>query len=70
MQVASNSFDRLWSEHEREILEAIRKVGRSGWYILGEAVQRFEADLAGYCGSAHGVGCGNGMDAAVPARRC
>ncbi len=63
MRVASNSFGRLWAEHHGEILDAVEKVGRTGWYILGRSGAAFEADLANYCGRTHAVGCGNGMDA-------
>ncbi len=63
MRVTSNSFTRLWLEHHGEILGAMEKVGRTGWYILGQAGQTFEADLAAYCDRVHAVGCGNGMDA-------
>jgi dTDP-3-amino-3,4,6-trideoxy-alpha-D-glucose transaminase len=36
---------------------------RRGWFILGEEVEAFEAEWAGYCGVAHAVGVGNGTDA-------
>jgi dTDP-4-amino-4,6-dideoxygalactose transaminase len=35
----------------------------SGWYILGEEVERFEDDYAAYCDAAHGVGLASGRDA-------
>ena len=63
MQVAANSFDRLWATYHREIIQAFDRVGKSGWYILGRACAAFEADLATFCGQAHAIGCGNGMDA-------
>jgi dTDP-4-amino-4,6-dideoxygalactose transaminase len=59
MQVASNNFDRLWIAHQSEIQEAIVKVGRSGWYILGQAGASFEDQLATCCGRTHAIGCGN-----------
>jgi dTDP-3-amino-3,4,6-trideoxy-alpha-D-glucose transaminase len=42
---------------------AMRQVVRSGRLIGGEAVERFEARFAAYCGSAQMVGVGNGLDA-------
>jgi len=43
--------------------EAIRRVLDSGTYILGEEVEAFEREFAAYCGVAHCVGVGNGVDA-------
>ena len=37
----------------------------SGWYVLGENVERFEAEFAAYCGAAHCVGVGSGLDALI-----
>ncbi len=48
---------------------AVLGVLRSGWYILGEACQRFESEFAGFCGAAHCVGVANGTDAVELALR-
>ena len=56
----------LRREYERirpELDEAIERVLRRGWFILGEEGQAFEAEWAEYCGVAHAVGVGNGTDA-------
>src|SRR4051794_46262 len=37
----------------------------SGWYILGPEVEAFEREFADYCGVAHCVGVGNGLDALI-----
>ena len=42
---------------------AIMRVLDSGCYILGPEVEAFEAEFAGYCQAAHGVGLANGLDA-------
>ena len=42
---------------------AASAVVESGWYIRGAFVERFEKEFAAYCGYAHGVGVGNGLDA-------
>lgn len=39
------------------------RVVTRGNMILGEELERFEADFANYCGAAHAVGVGNGLDA-------
>ncbi|MBX9929528.1 MAG: DegT/DnrJ/EryC1/StrS family aminotransferase [Gemmatimonadaceae bacterium] len=36
-----------------------------GWYILGEEVERFEAEFAAMVGARHAVAVGNGLDALV-----
>jgi dTDP-4-amino-4,6-dideoxygalactose transaminase len=43
--------------------EAFRRVLDSGWYVLGGELERFESEFADYCGAAHCVGVGNGLDA-------
>lgn len=43
--------------------EALLRVLDSGWLILGNEVAAFEANFAEYCGSAHCLGVGNGLDA-------
>lgn len=35
----------------------------TGYYILGNEVTRFETAFAGYCGTRHCIGVGNGLDA-------
>lgn len=46
-----------------ELEAAFRRVVESGWYILGQEVEAFEAEFAAYCGTRHCVGVGNGLDA-------
>jgi len=42
---------------------AVQEVLSSGWYIRGEAVERFERSFARYCEVDHAVGVANGLDA-------
>ncbi len=42
---------------------AANEVLRSGWYLRGEATQRFEQHYAEYIGTKYCIGCGNGLDA-------
>lgn len=48
---------------EREIMTTIRAVLERGDLILREDLERFEADLAAFCGTAHAVGMSSGTDA-------
>jgi dTDP-4-amino-4,6-dideoxygalactose transaminase len=49
--------------HRAEIDGAVRRVMRSGRYILGEEVRLLEADLARYFGVPYAVGVGSGTEA-------
>lgn len=48
---------------QEEFDAAYRRVMESGWYILGEEVEQFEAEFAEYCGAKHCIGVGNGLEA-------
>ncbi len=45
--------------------KAFDAVLNSGWYILGNAVKKFEQEYAGYCGTSFCSGVGNGLDALI-----
>ena len=49
--------------HGEEIQQAVAEVVGGGWYLQGEAVQRFEQHYAEYIGTQHCVGVANGLDA-------
>jgi dTDP-3-amino-3,4,6-trideoxy-alpha-D-glucose transaminase len=68
--ISQNDFQRQWQVVECAVLEAVRRTGRSGWYVLGEEVAGFESALAGAWGLQHAVGVGNGMDALEIGLRC
>jgi dTDP-4-amino-4,6-dideoxygalactose transaminase len=46
-----------------DLRAAFDRVLRSGWYVMGEELEAFEREFAAYCGVAHCVGVGNGLDA-------
>ncbi|WP_045738557.1 DegT/DnrJ/EryC1/StrS family aminotransferase [Xanthomonas sp. MUS 060] len=46
-----------------ELKAATARVIDSGWYVLGAELEAFEQEFAAYCGNAHAIGVGNGMDA-------
>lgn len=52
-----------YRELKTEIDMAIHRVLDSGWYILGQEVDAFEAEWADYCGAGYAVGLANGLDA-------
>lgn len=51
--------------HAHEIEQAMVRTLNSGWYILGQEVERFEDAFAGYCGTSHCIGVANGLDALI-----
>lgn len=50
-------------QYKDEIEEQLLQVFRSGWYISGNEVKRFENSLAGFVGANHAIGVANGLDA-------
>ena len=59
----ANRLDRGFLKYQSEFEEAALRVLRSGWYILGQEVSRFEEEFASYCGSEYCVGLASGLDA-------
>lgn len=54
---------------KKEIDTAVQRVIESGKYIMGEEVERFEEELAGYCGAKYAIGVSSGTDALYLALR-
>lgn len=52
-------FELYQEEYEQKAVEVLR----SGWYVLGNELERFEQEWAGYCGSQYCVGLASGLDA-------
>lgn len=52
-----------YAELKPEFDEAYRRVMESGWFVLGREVESFEIEYARFCGTAHCVGLGNGLEA-------
>lgn len=46
-----------------EFAAALERVSRRGHWVLGPEVEAFEHEFSAFCGSAHAVGVGNGLDA-------
>jgi len=69
-RVAANDFARQWQDIGADALDAVDRVGRSGWLILGEEVESFERKLASWWGIPHAVGVGSGLDALEIGLRC
>lgn len=50
-------------KYEDEMVEAVTKVIKSGWYICGNELNEFEREFAEFCGVPHCAGVANGLDA-------
>lgn len=54
---------RVNSQDADKIEMAVRRVLRSGHYVMGKELEVFEHNFARYCGSGTCIGVGNGLDA-------
>lgn len=70
MKVAANDFVRQWQDIRDDALDAVDRVGRSGWLVLGEEVRTFEEELAAWWGVPFVVGVASGLDALEIGLRC
>lgn len=52
-------FEMFQSEYESKALEVLR----SGWFILGKELEKFEKEFSAYNGAKYCLGVGNGLDA-------
>src|SRR5947209_18908036 len=63
MKIPFLNLQASYIELKNELNDAYQRVMESGWYILGQEVESFEAEFAAYCGARHCIGVGNGLDA-------
>ena len=61
--IEANPFARQWERIGDAALAAVRRVGASGWYVLGDEVRQFEQTLAKHLERGFAVGCASGLDA-------
>lgn len=63
MKVPFNDVGAVNEVVAPELNEAVQRVLRSGWFILGRELASFEAEFAAYCGVTHCVGVASGTEA-------
>ena len=56
-------IQRITDSCEPELSQAIQRVVRRGWFLLGEEVAAFEKEYSEYIGVRHCIGVANGLDA-------
>ncbi|MCG3194413.1 MAG: dTDP-3-amino-3,6-dideoxy-alpha-D-galactopyranose transaminase [Thermoanaerobaculia bacterium] len=69
MTIPFNDLSRAARREEPRLAEAFHGVLDRGWFILGDAVLKFEEAFAHFAAAKHAVGCANGTDAITLALR-
>jgi dTDP-3-amino-3,4,6-trideoxy-alpha-D-glucose transaminase len=68
-EVPLTRLDNADPELLDELVEAVRRVGRSAQFTLGPEVEAFEREYADYCESVHAIALSSGTDALILALR-
>lgn len=63
MKIMPNRMDRGFEKYQNEFEQKAIEVLRSGWYILGKEVSKFEEEFSQYIGGKYCVGLASGLDA-------
>ena len=63
MRIMANRLDRSFYKYQEEFEQKALDVLRSGWYVLGNEVTKFEEEFASYTGTKYCVGLASGLDA-------
>jgi len=63
MMIKFLDIKKISESFEPDLSEAVRRVIRSGWYLMGEEVSAFDREYAAYIGARHCIGVANGLDA-------
>ena len=63
MKVPFLELKPAYDELRDELDAAYHRVMDSGWYLLGNELESFEAEFARYCEAKHCIAVGNGLDA-------
>lgn len=69
MKVEYTALKRNFGLYEKEYEEAALRALRSGWYIMGPELEKFEADFAAKMGVKYCIGVNSGTDALILAVR-
>lgn len=56
-------IQKITEHYEPMLSEAVDRVVRSGWYLLGKEVEAFEREYAAFIGTRQCIGVANGLDA-------
>ena len=53
------------AQYQNELVSACERVIKSGWYIAGNELKKFEEEFAQYCSTQYCIGVANGLDALI-----
>lgn len=67
--IMTNRLDCGFLKYQQEFEEAALRALRSGWYVMGKELEKFENDFAEFCKAKYCLGLGNGLDALILACR-
>ncbi len=56
-------IQKITSSYNPDLSNAVKRVVDSGWFLLGDEVERFEQEYAQYIGTENCIGTANGLDA-------
>jgi dTDP-4-amino-4,6-dideoxygalactose transaminase len=62
MKIPFFEYPRLWTDNKEDYISIIDQVASSGGFILQQALNEFEVDLAKFTGANYTVGVGNATD--------
>lgn len=69
MNVPFSDLRMEYQKYQHEYEDAVMRVLKSGWYILGKEVEAFETEFSRYVGRKYCVGVNSGLDALTLAIR-
>ena len=58
-------LQKINDKYSSEFNVVFDSVIKSGWYIIGKEVEKFENEFATYCGTKYCIGVANGLDALI-----
>src|SRR4051794_39672375 len=62
-KIAINDLHRHTTKMEPDLRQALERVLKSGWFVLGQECSKFEQEFATYCERDYCIGLANGTDA-------
>lgn len=63
MNVLANRMDREYAKYQDAYEEKAISILRSGWYVMGKELEKFETEFAAFIGAKYCVGLASGLDA-------
>ncbi len=65
MKIPIMNINVQYEQLKSDIDQAMQNIAGAGSFILGKETEKFEKEIAGYCGAEYGIGVNSGTDALV-----